>query len=328
MMKKVSTSALLLVALGLTGCSNLLYSGKTAPVYSGQHIRNSSGRAVTIINPNTSGSTVNMGYTTNAIENPQGVVNAGAIENPNAVPMVVNNSQNSPYVMGGAARPVGMTNTNPQQDILGQNDALTAVNSVSYSQQGTQGVNNGTMQQAQANAAMQQAQAMPVGSQVQSKAQSALPSTAVSRPTAVVNNQVAQQQVPQQQVPQQTPPKQAVTQQSTKANPSAPQSATKSLLQQARAAVSAGDYDKAASALERAYRIEPGNAKILYDIAQIRYAQGNYVQAQSFAGRAASYTAGNPKLAKKVWTILANSRKALGNASGAAAAAQKAASFK
>ncbi len=108
--------------------------------------------------------------------------------------------------------------------------------------------------------------------------------------------------------------------------PSTTKSATRTLLQEAKTAVAAGDYDKAASALERAHRIEPGNAKILYDIAQIRNAQGKYRQAASFASKAATYS-NSPALSKKVWTLLSNVRKKLGNNTGAAAAAQKAASF-
>ncbi len=108
--------------------------------------------------------------------------------------------------------------------------------------------------------------------------------------------------------------------------PTTTKSATRALLQEAKSAVSAGDYDKAASALERAHRIEPGNAKILYDIAQIRYAQGKYRQASSFASKAATYS-NSPALSKKVWSLLSNARKQLGNNTGAAAAAQKAASF-
>lgn len=108
--------------------------------------------------------------------------------------------------------------------------------------------------------------------------------------------------------------------------PASPTTATKSLLKEARAAVAAGQYDKAASALERAHRIQPGNAKILYDIAQIRYAQGNYRQAESFASKAANYSKSSA-LSKKIWTILANSRRALGNTTGAEAASKKAANF-
>ncbi len=118
----------------------------------------------------------------------------------------------------------------------------------------------------------------------------------------------------------------SASQEAVRPAPTTTKSATRALLQEAKSAVSAGDYDKAASALERAHRIEPGNAKILYDIAQIRYAQGNYRQASSFASKAATYS-NSPTLSKKVWSLLSNARKKLGNNTGAAAAAQKAASF-
>lgn len=108
--------------------------------------------------------------------------------------------------------------------------------------------------------------------------------------------------------------------------PKRPENAAQSLIMDARDAVAAGNYEKAASSLERAHSIEPKNAKILYDIAQIRYAQGKYVQSESFASKAASLSSDNT-LSKKIWTLLANSRKALGNQTGAQLAQQKANSF-
>lgn len=119
---------------------------------------------------------------------------------------------------------------------------------------------------------------------------------------------------------------QTTSQAKTPPKPATSTSATKALLQEARSAVDAGNYEKAASALERAHRIQPSNAKILYDIAQIRYAQGKYRQAESFASKAANYSKSSV-LSKKIWTILANSRRALGNTSGAAVATKKAANF-
>jgi len=108
--------------------------------------------------------------------------------------------------------------------------------------------------------------------------------------------------------------------------PAMRQTPTHALLKQAKTAVEDGNYDKAADALERAHRIDPNNAKILYDIAQIRYAQAQYAQAASFAANAANKSA-SPSLSKKIWTLLANARKALGDTTGAATALQKAATF-
>ena len=114
--------------------------------------------------------------------------------------------------------------------------------------------------------------------------------------------------------------------QSEKANPITEKSATKALLQEAKDSLSEGNYDKAVSALERAHRIEPRNAKILYDISQIRYAQGKYRQAESFSSKAASYSSTN-NLSKKIWNLLSDSRRALGNITGAEAAANRADNF-
>ncbi|PID63916.1 MAG: hypothetical protein CR974_00830 [Gammaproteobacteria bacterium] len=111
-----------------------------------------------------------------------------------------------------------------------------------------------------------------------------------------------------------------------KSTPKRPATATTTLLQKAHKAVANGKLEQAASALERAHRIEPRNSKILYDIAQIRYAQGKYAQAESFASKAAN-TSSSSTLSKKIWTLLGKARKANGNASGAASALKKAAQY-
>ncbi len=65
-----------------------------------------------------------------------------------------------------------------------------------------------------------------------------------------------------------------------------------SLYQQATASISAGDYDKAELALERALRIEPRNGHYWYTMAQVKYEQKQYSQtihlclkSKSFAGK-------------------------------------------
>ncbi len=135
----------------------------------------------------------------------------------------------------------------------------------------------------------------------------------------------ASQQANQQLTKAEATPPQAVAS-TTK---SAPKSLTPTqlLLKEANDAVKNNNLPKAASALERAHRINPGNATILYDIAQVRYAQGKYAQAESFASKAATHASNSPTLAKKIWRLLAKARKASGNASGAASALKKAASL-
>lgn len=102
--------------------------------------------------------------------------------------------------------------------------------------------------------------------------------------------------------------------------------AVNSLLQRANSELGRGNLDGAAAYLEDAHRIDSRNANILYDIANIRYHQQRYREAESAAARAANI-AGTGAVAKKSWSLIANARKALGDNQGAIAAAEKAASF-
>lgn len=110
------------------------------------------------------------------------------------------------------------------------------------------------------------------------------------------------------------------------AAPAKEETAVSALLKKASASLGKGDLDGAAAYLENAQRIEPQNAKILYDIANIRYHQGRYKDAETFAGRAVQVGGGNSML-KKSWALVANARKSLGDNQGAIAAAEKAASL-
>lgn len=98
------------------------------------------------------------------------------------------------------------------------------------------------------------------------------------------------------------------------------------LLKKASASLGKGDLDGAAAYLENAHRINPKNAKILYDIANIRYHQGRFKDAENFAGRATN-AGGSNAMMKKAWALIANARKSLGDNQGAIAAAEKAASL-
>ena len=104
------------------------------------------------------------------------------------------------------------------------------------------------------------------------------------------------------------------------------QSAVDTLLKRASAALGKGDLDGAAAYLEDAQRIDNKNPKILYDIANIRYHQGKYRQAEAAASRAVR-VGGSNAMMRKTWSLIANSRKALGDNQGAITAAEKAASL-
>ena len=89
------------------------------------------------------------------------------------------------------------------------------------------------------------------------------------------------------------------------------------LLDNASQYVKAGELDKAAASLERALRIEPRNAGIWYDLAQVRLHQHQYQQAESLATKSNSLAAGDNKLRARNWRLIAVSRRALGNNVGA-----------
>ena len=60
------------------------------------------------------------------------------------------------------------------------------------------------------------------------------------------------------------------------------------LLQQARSQMAAAEYPEAAASLERAIRIEPGNAWLWFELARVHFASGNLQQSQAHANRALS----------------------------------------
>ena len=104
------------------------------------------------------------------------------------------------------------------------------------------------------------------------------------------------------------------------------ETAVSALLKKASGALGKGDLDGAAAYLENAQRLDPKNSKILYDIANIRYHQGRYKEAESMASRAVQ-SGGNSQMLKKSWSLISNSRNKLGDSQGAVQAATKAASY-
>lgn len=111
-----------------------------------------------------------------------------------------------------------------------------------------------------------------------------------------------------------TPPTQTAT--VTQTPPPAPTggNAVKVLLDDARKAVQENRLDKAASSLERAVRLEPRNASIWYDLAQIRLHQKNYAAAEQMANKSISFTK-NEDLIKRNRQIItaAQSARSAGN---------------
>jgi tetratricopeptide (TPR) repeat protein len=92
------------------------------------------------------------------------------------------------------------------------------------------------------------------------------------------------------------------------------------LLDSAADYVADQEWDKAGAALERALRIEPSNAGIWHDLAQIRLQQRNFQQAASLAAKSNSLARDNNFVQVRNWRLIAVARRALGDEAGADAA--------
>lgn len=82
---------------------------------------------------------------------------------------------------------------------------------------------------------------------------------------------------------------------------------------QAQDALAGGRYDAAAQFLERAIRIEPRNGRLWYELARVRYEQGNFEQAMQLANRSNALPGTGAVLKTKNDQLIDASRSALGN---------------
>lgn len=99
------------------------------------------------------------------------------------------------------------------------------------------------------------------------------------------------------------------------------------LLDSAHAEARAGRLPSATASLERALRIEPRNAVLWQELAQLALQKGDYAQAESFAARSTAWAAGNRTLIAKNWLLIAQARSLRGDAPGAKAAQARAKTF-
>ena len=96
------------------------------------------------------------------------------------------------------------------------------------------------------------------------------------------------------------------------------------LLTTAQSQQGSGDFNGAASSLERAQRIAPREPQVLFRLAQVRLSQGDAPQAEQLARRALTYANGRPSLQAELWNTIAQAREKQGDSAGAALARQKA----
>ena len=96
------------------------------------------------------------------------------------------------------------------------------------------------------------------------------------------------------------------------------------LLTTAKQQQNGGDYNGAASSLERAQRIAPREPQVLYRLAEVRLAQGDASQAEQLAQRGLSYSNGQSALQAGLWDLIARARSQQGNTAGAQEAQRRA----
>lgn len=107
------------------------------------------------------------------------------------------------------------------------------------------------------------------------------------------------------------------------AMPTASAPAVRALMVRAEHQTKAGDLGGADATLERAVQIQPHDARLWMDFAQLRLAQQQPAEAEQFALRAVQYAASNQELSA-AWLLVAKARDAQGNAQGAADARRRA----
>lgn len=97
------------------------------------------------------------------------------------------------------------------------------------------------------------------------------------------------------------------------------------LVRQADQRRASGDLAGAQSTLERAVQIEPANARLWLDLAQLRLAQNQPEQAEQLALRAVEHARDNRTLSA-AWQLVAKARRAQGDEAGAREAEERAGS--
>ena len=82
--------------------------------------------------------------------------------------------------------------------------------------------------------------------------------------------------------------------------------ATTSLIAQSRAERQAGNLDQAAATLERAIRIDPQQAALWLELAQVNYASADYGQAEQLARKARSLAAAGSAVSGDALRLIAD----------------------
>lgn len=100
--------------------------------------------------------------------------------------------------------------------------------------------------------------------------------------------------------------------------------AVNALLEESDAAAQDGQWDNAASTLERAIRIQPRNPILWSRLANTRLQQHQYQAAEDLAKKSNVFAAGDKALIQQNWRLIAQARREKGDSEGAKDAAEKA----
>ena len=93
-----------------------------------------------------------------------------------------------------------------------------------------------------------------------------------------------------------------------------------SLLDQAQRARGRGDLEAASAHIERALRIDRRSPALHVELALIRFAGGEFGQAEALALKAASLAPADAAVQSRAWSVVARAREARGDSAGAAEA--------
>jgi tetratricopeptide (TPR) repeat protein len=103
--------------------------------------------------------------------------------------------------------------------------------------------------------------------------------------------------------------------------------AVTALLAQAEASQTQGQHRQAQQHVQRAQRIAPDDPFVYHKLAEIHFDLESYALAEQVALKGISVANEQPVLLKKLWLLLAETRSAVGDISGAKAAKNKASQF-
>lgn len=109
------------------------------------------------------------------------------------------------------------------------------------------------------------------------------------------------------------------------APPASENGAVLDLLDTAKSEMAQGRFEPAGASLERALRIEPQNAVLWAELAQVRLQQGQMEQAANLATKSNALAGANRALRAQNWRLIAQVRMQRGDSAGAEDALRKAA---